>query len=123
MARRKQRSLSPLVSSLLWTGVPVAGLSLWFWRGAGWGGLLAWMAAVNTVTIAAYGYDKLAARGQRFRVPERTLHGLAAAGGSPGALLAQGLFRHKTRKSGFRRVFWVLVVIQIAALIWLISVP
>jgi uncharacterized membrane protein YsdA (DUF1294 family) len=45
-------------------------------------------------------------------VPEVVLHGLALAGGSPAALLAMRLFRHKTAKSGFRFVFWVIVAAQ-----------
>ncbi|WP_198003618.1 DUF1294 domain-containing protein [Neisseria shayeganii] len=62
--------------------------------------------------FAVYAYDKAAAvRGFR-RVPERLLHGLALANGWPGAWLAQAFLRHKTRKSGFLRVFWLTVCLE-----------
>jgi len=47
------------------------------------------------------------------RVPEAVLHGLALVGGTPGALAGQAMFRHKTRKPSFRRVFASIVLLQI----------
>ena len=82
--------------------------------------LLAYLAGVNLTTILLYGYDKLAARARYSRVPEKTLHIFAFAGGTPGAFLAQGLFRHKTSKSSFRTAFWILAGIQAAIIIWAI---
>jgi uncharacterized membrane protein YsdA (DUF1294 family) len=52
------------------------------------------------------------------------LHTLSAIGGSPAALLAMWLFRHKTIKASFRILFWAIVVLQlclsayIAKLLW-----
>lgn len=46
------------------------------------------------------------------------LHGLALIGGSLGAYAAMRIFRHKTVKGPFRIIFWLIVVAQIAALIW-----
>lgn len=67
--------------------------------------------------FVVYAYDKAAAvRGFR-RVPERLLHGLALANGWPGAWLAQAFLRHKTRKPGFLRVFWLMVCLNVAAVI------
>jgi uncharacterized membrane protein YsdA (DUF1294 family) len=84
--------------------------------------LLGYLAGVNLATVVLYGYDKAVAGGTRTRVPERVLHLLAFAGGSPAALLSRHLFRHKTVKPGFRRVFWTIVVLQAAivaaVLIW-----
>ena len=37
-------------------------------------------------------------------------------GGWPGALVAQQLFRHKTRKRSFRRAFWITVVVNVLVL-------
>ncbi|MBP7936335.1 MAG: DUF1294 domain-containing protein [Phycisphaerae bacterium] len=54
------------------------------------------------------------------RVRESVLHLLAAVGGTPGALVAQQLLRHKTRDRAFRRVFWTIAVVQAAALIGII---
>ena len=59
-----------------------------------------------------------AARGQ-WRTAENTLHLLALGGGWPGALVAQQLFRHKSAKRAFRRVFQATVVLNCALLVWL----
>lgn len=74
------------------------------------------LAGVNLATIALYGYDKAVAGGTWRRVPENVLHLVAFVGGSPGALLSMTLFRHKTVKVSFRRVYWLIVVLQAAAL-------
>jgi len=92
-----------------------AGLSLLLWR-AGLTPLYAGLIAVNVVTVALYGYDKRQAVIGRMRVPEVILHFAALLGGSPGAIVAQGLFRHKTRKRGFRIVFAAIVLLQAAAI-------
>jgi uncharacterized membrane protein YsdA (DUF1294 family) len=46
-------------------------------------------------------------------VPEFVLHTIAVAGGTPAAFCGQNLFRHKTVKGSFRRVFWLIVVLQL----------
>lgn len=68
---------------------------------------------LSMATYLVYWLDKRAARRGGPRVSERTLHGLALIGGWPGALLAQQLLRHKTRKVGFRRWFWAMVVTHV----------
>lgn len=72
---------------------------------------------VNVATFLAYGYDKHMARVRGWRVPEALLHTLAALGGSPAALLGQWLFHHKTSDSRFRRIFLIIVALQVAALL------
>lgn len=74
----------------------------------------AWLVAVNLATFCCYAYDKRIAGGTWWRVPEVVLHGLATAGGSPAALFAQWLLRHKTVKPAFQRVFWTIVGAQLA---------
>jgi len=80
--------------------------------------LAGWM-ALNVATVLLYGYDKAIAGGSRRRIPERTLLLFALLGGTPGALFAMGLFRHKTAKASFRRAMMVIVVVQLALLGWL----
>jgi uncharacterized membrane protein YsdA (DUF1294 family) len=72
--------------------------------------------AASLVTLAAYGIDKSAARRGAGRISEQTLLILGLVGGWPGALVAQQLFRHKTRKRSFRRVFWTTVGVNSLAL-------
>lgn len=69
-------------------------------------------------SLLAYGFyakDKAAARAGAWRVPENSLHALALLGGWPGAVLAQERLRHKTQKTRFLLVFWLTVVLNVAA--------
>jgi uncharacterized membrane protein YsdA (DUF1294 family) len=88
--------------------------------------LLALAAAWNLVVWGVYRLDKARARRGRGarRIPERMLLGLAAAGGSPGALVAMYAHRqrHKAQKWPFVGWLWAIVVVQVAggaALAWL----
>jgi len=73
-------------------------------------------AIMSVVLFAAYGADKAAAQRGESRTSEKALHLMAAAGGWPGALVAQRVFRHKTMKRSFRRVFWLTVTANCLAL-------
>lgn len=75
----------------------------------------------SLATYAAYARDKMAAERSGRRIPENNLHVLGLVGGWPGALLAQGRLRHKTRKQPFRAVFWATVVLNCTALAWLLT--
>jgi len=70
--------------------------------------LMVWYAGLSIFTFVAYAFDKPKAQNGKWRTPESTLHGLALAGGWPGAAIAQQVLRHKSKKREFRRVFWVL---------------
>jgi uncharacterized membrane protein YsdA (DUF1294 family)/cold shock CspA family protein len=76
---------------------------------------------LSACAFAAYAVDKSAARAGRRRTPESSLHLLGLLGGWPGALVAQLLFRHKSKKPSFRRTFWMTVVLNCALLVWLLS--
>ncbi|HET6805291.1 MAG TPA: cold shock and DUF1294 domain-containing protein [Frateuria sp.] len=78
-------------------------------------------AVVSALTFVVYALDKSAARQGRWRTREQTLHLLALAGGWPGALAAQRLLRHKSRKASFRGVFWLTVLANVAGVAWLAS--
>jgi uncharacterized membrane protein YsdA (DUF1294 family)/cold shock CspA family protein len=75
----------------------------------------------SSVAFAAYGLDKAAARRGRWRTQETTLHFLALIGGWPGALTAQRLFRHNSKKQTFQIAFWATVVINCCGFGWLFS--
>lgn len=106
-----------------WTSSTLAGLLLagvfagWITIGLDGPLLLAWLVAVNLVAVAFYGWDKIAAILAVSRVPERTLHLLALAGGSFGAYVAGSLFHHKTAKAGFQWKFWGVVALQAALVV------
>ncbi len=75
----------------------------------------------SCVAYLAYLFDKAAAvKGER-RTPENFLHMFSLVGGWPGAMLAQKTLRHKTQKQSFQLTFWVTVILNCAALGWLLS--
>ncbi len=67
---------------------------------------------VSIVTFCLYAHDKQSALKGRWRTPESTLHIAELIGGWPGALLAQQLYRHKTRKVPYQLVFWAIVLLH-----------
>jgi uncharacterized membrane protein YsdA (DUF1294 family) len=76
-----------------------------------------YLGVLNLATFVIFGLDKAAAADRRPRVPERALLTLAALGGSPGALLARPVFRHKTRKQPFSTWLTLIVFLQVVALV------
>ncbi len=84
--------------------------------------MIVWLYLVlSLVTLLVYFLDKLAAKNKQWRTPEKTLHLLALLGGWPGALVAQQLFRHKSKKAAFQRIFWLTVFTNCTLLVWLIT--
>jgi uncharacterized membrane protein YsdA (DUF1294 family) len=79
------------------------------------------MIGLSVLAFAVYAWDKSAARSGAWRTEENTLHTLALLGGWPGALIAQQVLRHKSRKASFRLAFWVTVAVNCAALAWLFT--
>ncbi|APR52846.1 DUF1294 domain-containing protein [Sphingomonas koreensis] len=63
----------------------------------------------------AFRHDKRRAIDGGRRVREADLLLLALIGGSPAALLARRLFRHKTRKQPFSTLLLLIVAMQIGA--------
>ncbi|WP_353829140.1 DUF1294 domain-containing protein [Agromyces sp. SYSU T0242] len=125
-ADRPERDLSrPLPAGLSWGVLAVFGSAIAVGAVTGavpwW--LAAWFGIASVVGFVAYAIDKAAARRAAPRVPERTLHLVDVAGGWPGALVAQQLFRHKTRKRSFRRVFWATVAVNLLIAAALVALP
>ena len=83
--------------------------------------IIKYLLAINVLTFAVYGEDKWKARQGRWRVPEATLIGLAALGGSVGAWVAMQLFRHKTKKNKFRYGVPIMFVLQLAAVLYFLN--
>ena len=76
-----------------------------------------WLVLANVAAFVAFGWDKYCAKKGRRRIPESTLIGLAAVGGSAGALLGMVVFNHKTLKLKFNLTVPVLLILQVAILL------
>jgi uncharacterized membrane protein YsdA (DUF1294 family)/cold shock CspA family protein len=75
----------------------------------------------SCVAYLGYWYDKAASLKGQWRMRESTLHLFSLVGGWPGAMLAQRMLRHKTQKQSFQVTYWATVVLNCAALGWLLS--
>ena len=64
--------------------------------------LYIYLAVVNVIAFVLYGLDKYKAKTGAWRIPEKTLLGIAVIGGSVGALAGMNFFRHKTRHWYFK---------------------
>jgi uncharacterized membrane protein YsdA (DUF1294 family)/cold shock CspA family protein len=67
--------------------------------------------------FTAYAVDKSAAVTGGWRVSEARLLALGLIGGWPGAVVAQRVLRHKTRKPAFISIFWVTAAVNLIALV------
>lgn len=98
--------MTPLSHFNLSLAMPLAGLYLGF----------------SVCTFLLYGWDKAAAQSGQWRIRESTLHFLSLLGGWPGALLAQKVFRHKSRKRSFKAVLWLTVTVNCSALVLVLAI-
>lgn len=78
---------------------------------------------LSALTFVVYRFDKSAAEYNDWRTPESRLHLLGVLGGWPGALIAQRILRHKSRKQSFLVMFWTTVALNSGVLAWLIAPP
>ena len=73
---------------------------------------------INAAGFLIMCVDKLLAKKEARRVPERTLLWIAALGGSFGSLLGMLLAHHKTRKPQFYITVPLLLALQAATVGW-----
>lgn len=81
--------------------------------------LTLYVAAMSVLGAALMGWDKFRARTGGWRVPEKTLFGVALLGGGLGIWAGMRLFRHKTRHPQFSLGVPIIVVLQAAAVYFL----
>lgn len=81
---------------------------------AGW--LLAW----SVITCLVYGFDKLRAQRNQWRVAELTLNLLSLVGGFGGAWIGMFWFRHKTKHVAIKRWLWLSTLFHIGLLTFLV---
>lgn len=75
---------------------------------------------INLTTFFAYGADKKAAMRGAWRVPEAHLHALEFLGGWIGAFIGQKVFRHKIKKRSYQVMFWLMLLLQGAAVYFIL---
>ena len=82
---------------------------------------LLYLLLINAAAFLLMLVDKLKAKKNRWRIPERTLFGSALLGGSIGALLGMYTFRHKTKHLSFTLGMPAILIAQVALAIWIFS--
>lgn len=80
---------------------------------------LYYLLAVNSLTFLLYGIDKYKAKKGRWRISEATLLTMAAIGGSIGACAGMRTWHHKTMHKKFKYGIPVIIIMQIALVVYL----
>ena len=83
--------------------------------------VLLYLIIINAAELLLMLADKLKAKRGVWRISEATLMGIAAVGGSIGALAGMYLFRHKTRHIKFTLGIPALLLVQITLAVWLLT--
>ena len=79
---------------------------MWVW-------VAGYVLLINLCAFGAFAWDKRRARAGGWRLSERFLLQIALIGGTAGAMAAQQMLRHKTRKEPFRSLLRLIGVCQI----------
>jgi len=74
---------------------------------------LTYLVLVNAAAFLLMLVDKRKAQNNTWRIPEKTLIGIALIGGSIGAIMGMNLFRHKTTHLKFSLGLPLILVLQI----------
>jgi len=82
--------------------------------------ILIYLLIMNAAGFLVMTIDKLYAKKNLWRIPERTLLGLAAIGGSIGVWAAMYTVRHKTKHMKFVIGVPVILTLQILLGVWLL---
>ena len=82
--------------------------------------LLVYLIIVNALTMLFMLVDKVKAKRNLWRIPERTLLSLCALGGTLGGLLGMKLFRHKTLHLRFSIGIPVMLAVHVVILVFLV---
>ena len=82
--------------------------------------IYAYLLLINAVAFLLMLADKRKAEKKLWRIPESTLLTSAAFGGSIGAIVGMYLFRHKTRHMKFCLGLPLILISQLAAVIFIL---
>lgn len=79
--------------------------------------MIIYLLLINAVGFGVMLYDKYLAKNNLWRIPEKTLLGIAAFGGSVGCWLGMYTVRHKTKHPKFTFGIPVIITVQVMVLI------
>lgn len=79
------------------------------------------IAIMSLIGFCAMGIDKAKAKAGAWRIPEKTLFGIAILGGGAGVWLGMELFRHKTKHWYFKYGIPAICILEMiaAGYVWL----
>lgn len=80
--------------------------------------MLIYLFLINAAGFAVMLYDKYLAKNNLWRIPEKSLFGIAVFGGSLGCIAGMYTARHKTRHKSFTLGMPAILAVQIAAAVW-----
>lgn len=75
--------------------------------------MLIYLLLINAAGFGVMLYDKYLAKNNLWRIPEKTLFGIAVFGGSIGCWLGMYTVRHKTRHLKFTLGIPAIIIVQI----------
>ncbi|MBR2046782.1 MAG: DUF1294 domain-containing protein [Agathobacter sp.] len=78
--------------------------------------ILLYLVVVNIIGFLIMGIDKAKAKAKAWRIPEKTLLGIAVLGGAIGVWLGMETFRHKTKHPQFKYGLPLILIIEL--LVW-----
>lgn len=82
--------------------------------------IILYVLLINAVSVCLMYSDKQRARKHRWRISEKTLFLSALLGGSAGSILGMYLFHHKTKHWYFVVGMPVILISQLAFVIWIL---
>ena len=83
--------------------------------------ILIYLGIANIIGFCLMGIDKAKAKAKAWRIPEKTLLGIAVFGGGLGVLLGMETFRHKTKHWYFKYGIPVVLMVEIAAVLYFVA--
>ncbi len=83
--------------------------------------IISYLLIINALGLVLMLVDKYKAKKNLWRIPEATLMGVAALGGSVGCLIGMYTVRHKTLHLKFTVGIPVILALQVMAVIWVMA--
>ena len=80
--------------------------------------IIIYLIAINAIGFFAMLIDKVKAKKNAWRIPEKTLFYITFLGGGIGTTSGMFLFRHKTKKSRFIILFPTITIVEVIFIIY-----